>query len=149
MSSGWLTGLGYAGVFVASVVSSTPVPFTPEIVVIPLLRAGYAPWAVFLTMLSGTYAGALISYAIGRGGARLAARRRSVRDSQRLEHARGFFRRWGVYALFFSWLPIVGDPIAVLGGVMRVPLGTFTFWILLGRRLRCLAVVASVWVVVT
>ena len=149
MSPGVLTGLGYAGVFLASLVSSTPVPFTPEIVVVPLLHAGYAPWAVFLAMLVGTYAGALISYAIGRGGAGLAARRRSVRDSARLERARGFFRRWGVYALFFSWLPIVGDPIAVIGGVMHVPLGTFSFWILLGRGLRCLAVVAGIWAVVT
>jgi membrane protein YqaA with SNARE-associated domain len=57
--------------------------------------------------------------------------------------AEAHFHRWGTAALFFSWLRIVGDPIAFLAGVLRAPLGQVTFWVILGRGLRFAVVIWS------
>jgi membrane protein YqaA with SNARE-associated domain len=131
-----LTSLGYLGAFLASVVAATPVPVTPELVLVPLLALDYSPVLLFVCTLVGSYLGALGSYALGRGsGLFITSHVFSVSVQGQLQ-AQALFHRWGNAALFFSWLPIVGDPIAFVAGALRAPLGQFTFWVILGRGLR-------------
>ena len=61
-----LISLGYAGAFLVSFLSSTLVPLTAELALVPLLALGYSPWLLFGSSLAGSYSGALLSYAIGR-----------------------------------------------------------------------------------
>ena len=40
-----------------------------------------------------------------------------------------------------AWLPIVGELLTLVAGVARVRLAVFSFWTILGRALRMLALV--------
>jgi membrane protein YqaA with SNARE-associated domain len=136
-----LTSLGYAGAFLASVVASTPAPLTPELVLVPLLALGYSPWLLFGCTLLGSYVGALGSYALGRSGGRFVLSNVFSVSAQGQLQAEALFHRLGRTVLFFSWLPLVGDPIAFMAGVLRTPLHQFTFWVVVGRGLRFAAVI--------
>ena len=54
---------------------------------------------------------------------------RHRRALQRLE-------RWGPYALLFSWLPVIGDPLCVAAGWLRFNLFTSLLLISLGKGAR-------------
>ncbi|MFD2264318.1 YqaA family protein [Lacibacterium aquatile] len=53
-----------------------------------------------------------------------------------LQRARTWFNRWGLTSLLFSWIPIVGDPLTVIAGILKVNLYAFLFLTATGRALR-------------
>ena len=36
-----------------------------------------------------------------------------------MDRAQAFYAKWGRYSLLASWVPIIGDPITVVAGVLR------------------------------
>ena len=44
--------------------------------------------------------------------------------------------RWGIPALFFSWMPIIGDPLCLAGGYLRLATVPSLVMIFLGKFVR-------------
>ena len=57
--------------------------------------------------------------------------------------AQRWFARFGVWSLLFSWVPVIGDPLTLVAGVMQVPLGRFVPIVAFGKVLRYAAIVAA------
>jgi membrane protein YqaA with SNARE-associated domain len=50
------------------------------------------------------------------------------------------FQKYGVWSLLFSWLPLGGDILTCVAGVMRVPFLVFLPLVAMGKALRYIAV---------
>jgi len=61
-----------------------------------------------------------------------------------LHRARNRFNRYGSASLLLAWVPIVGDPLTVVAGVMRTPLWLFLVLVSVGKLGRYLLVAAIV-----
>lgn len=81
-------------------------------------------------------AGGGLTYAIGRWGAKLA----HANLLKRHPRAANLVRRYGAFAALTGWIPFVGDPITLLCGMLRVPLGWFVLLSLVGRGGRYVTV---------
>ena len=57
-------------------------------------------------------------------------------DEKALLKAEGYYQRWGVYSLLLAWLPIIGDPLCLLAGLMRVNLIAFVLLAGVGKLAR-------------
>ena len=55
---------------------------------------------------------------------------------QQIEQASGQFQRWGLPSLLLAWLPVIGDPLTLVAGVLKVPLLWFVLLVGLGKALR-------------
>jgi len=55
-----------------------------------------------------------------------------------LERAQQSYRRWGRWSLLLSWLPVIGDPLTLVAGVMREPLRVFVPLVVLAKGGRYL-----------
>jgi membrane protein YqaA with SNARE-associated domain len=53
-----------------------------------------------------------------------------------LERAQRYFQRYGWWVLLLSWLPVVGDPLTLVAGVMRMPLLPFVAVVALAKGAR-------------
>lgn len=100
---------GLAGVFLASFLAATVVPFASEAVLFGYLKLhpGNAALAVALATLGNT-AGGMTTYLLGR-----------IVPRKELPHL-AFVRRYGAAALVLAWLPIVGDALCAAAGWLRV-----------------------------
>lgn len=127
---------GYPGLFVFSFLAATLLPLSSEVAVALMPALGYDLWLTLLFATLGNTGGVLFNYWMGAKGADFIFARYVQVAPESLQRARRLYGRWGIPVLFFSWLPIIGDPLTVLGGVLRVPLPVFTFWVVLGRSLR-------------
>ena len=69
-------------------------------------------------------------------------------SDQQLDKARQHYQRWGHWTLLLSWVPIIGDPLTLIAGVMREPLWRFLLLVTLAKSLRygVLAAVTLQWV---
>ena len=59
-----------------------------------------------------------------------------------LERAQPWYIRYGKWSLLLSWAPIIGDPLAVMAGVLREPLLTFTILVSIAKIARYLVLTA-------
>ena len=50
--------------------------------------------------------------------------------------AEDYFQKYGVWSLLFSWMPIIGDPLTLVAGNLKVPFLTFFVLVFLGKASR-------------
>ncbi len=130
--------LGYLGLFLVSLLGATIIPLSTEIFVVGMPLLGYNTWIVILVATLGGYVGNLINYTVGRKGTEFIFSRYVTIKPEHWEPAAAWFQHWGAAVLFFSWLPVIGDPLTIVAGAFHTDLRIFTFWVILGKIIRYL-----------
>ncbi|HEY3308870.1 MAG TPA: YqaA family protein [Desulfuromonadaceae bacterium] len=132
----WLDQPGYGPLFGLSFLASTLLPLGSEWLLVMMLVKGYPAWATIMTATLGNSLGAVTTYLAGFYGGPLLIERIFRVSTAQQERAHNYYRRYGVFSLFFSWLPIVGDPLCLVGGLMRINFWVFTALVASGKLLR-------------
>jgi membrane protein YqaA with SNARE-associated domain len=129
--------VGYFGLFVAAFGAATLLPLQSEAVLVGLLLNGqYGVWLLLAVATAGNVLGSLVNWWLGRRIERFKDRRWFPVSPARLEQAGQHYRRYGHWSLLLSWLPIVGDPLTLVAGVMREPLVRFLLIVTLAKGAR-------------
>ena len=121
--------------FGSALLSSTLFPGGSEALLLYRLHQGADPLTTVATATAGNVLGSLITYAMGRFG-RVAVARRSAKTEQHVARAERWFARFGRPALLLAWLPVVGDPLCLVAGALRVGVGSFVVLVTLGKLAR-------------
>ena len=126
----------YLTVFASAFLAATVVPFASEITLVAALAAGGAVhWLLAVATLGNTL-GALVNWALGRLMERFRDRRWFPVDAKQLERAQAWFRRYGVWSLLLAWAPLIGEPLTVIAGAMRVRIVPFLVLVAAGKAGR-------------
>jgi len=48
--------------------------------------------------------------------------------------------KYGLFSLFFAWVPIIGDPLTVIAGVLRIRLLWFVILVMAGKLMRYIVI---------
>lgn len=116
----------YTGLFMAALLAATIVPMQSEAVLAGLLLTGDYPAVWLLVVAScGNILGAALNWWLGRFIERFRHRAWFPVTDQRLNQAQRWYQRYGKWSLLLSWMPVVGDPLTVVAGVMREPFPVF------------------------
>ena len=129
--------VGYLGLFFAAFGAATLLPLQSEAVLVGLLLSGhYSLWGLLVIATVGNVLGSVVNWWLGRSVERFKARRWFPVRPQHLEKARGHYQRWGHWSLLLSWVPIIGDPLTLVAGVMREPFWRFVLLVTLAKGAR-------------
>lgn len=129
----------YLGLFMAAFLAATLLPMQSEAVLVGLLLAGQqAPVALLLVATLGNVLGSLVNWLLGRGLERYRDRRWFPLSEAKLQRAQRSYHRYGRWSLLLSWIPIIGDPLTMVAGVMREPLWSFLLIVTLAKAGRYL-----------
>jgi membrane protein YqaA with SNARE-associated domain len=134
-----LSNYGYPGLFLASFLASTILPFGSEGIVVLLVYEKFNILAVVMVASTGNYLGACTSYYIGLKGRGIGERYLGIK-SKEIETAEKYFSKYGMYVLLFTWLPFLGDALTVASGLLRLKFWLFSVLVFTGKFLRYLAV---------
>jgi len=132
----------YAALFFAALAAATILPMQSEAVLVGLLLADYSPWLLLTVASAGNVLGSVINWLLGRGVERFRDRRWFPARGAQFDRAQRWYRRYGKWSLLLSWVPIVGDPLTVIAGVMREPLPTFLLLVTIAKVGRYLVLAA-------
>ncbi|MFZ7127123.1 MAG: YqaA family protein [Desulfobacterales bacterium] len=142
-----LTGAGYIGLFLTAFLAATILPLSSEATIAAMAASGYSPLRLLSVATLGNTLGSWVNYLIGRLGDRFVLSRWIRTDPERRERAEERMRRWGSPLLILAWLPVIGDPLTIVAGVVRMHPMAFTFWVALGKCLRYALVLQGVaWI---
>ena len=136
----WLLEYGYPALFLLSFLAATLVPLGSEWLLAVLLLNGFDLMIVVPVATIGNSCGALTTYAIGLWGGPYLIERILKISPGRQEQAELYFSRYGSWALLFSWVPILGDPLCLAGGVLRTGFWRFILLVSAGKFVRYLVV---------
>lgn len=134
----WLLELGYVGLFIGSFLASTVVPFSADVLLVGMLVAGGSPWLVILVATVGNFLGGLTSYGIGRVGKWEWIERLGAKPETIAKH-KAKIDKYGAWVALLSWVPFVGDVLAVALGFFRVKFIPSALFMLIGKLGRFVA----------
>jgi len=135
--------LGYLGLFLAAFGAASLLPLQSEAVLVGLLLAESHPVAALLVVATaGNLLGSLLNWWLGRSLDRFRHRRWFPVGAAQLDRAQHWYRRYGRWSLLLSWLPVVGDPLTLVAGMLRESLWVFLLLVGLAKGLRYLALAA-------
>ena len=112
--------MAYLNLFFSALIAATVFPAQSEMVLLYLVQqAAHPVWALVVVASIGNVLGAVINYALGYSVHRFNDRRWFPASPQQMDRAQAFYAKWGRYSLLASWVPIIGDPITVVAGVLH------------------------------
>lgn len=132
----FLEQFGYWGIFLISYLSATLLPLASEAAVIAGYAVGLHVWPLIIFSTTGSVLGSVTNYYVGKKGTEFVLGRYFKMGPKMLVRAERFFERWGAVALFFSWVPFIGDPLTLVAGAANVDFRLFLFWVTVGKLLR-------------
>jgi len=136
MPEAWLTEHGLPALFLLSFTASTLVPVGSEWLLVALLAAGEEPLVCLMAATVGNTLGALTTYAIGWYGADWIVHRVLRISEGQQQRAARWYRKFGIWSLLLSWVPVIGDPLCLLAGLSRTPFPWTLLLITVGKTLR-------------
>lgn len=136
----------YLALFFSALLAATILPFSSEVFLYALLQ-GEEGWTV-TTLLTiavatvGNVLGACVNWWLGKELLRFRHKRWFYFDDNQIARAQAWFQRYGVWTLLLSWVPVVGDPLTLIAGFLRVRFALFLLLVAAGKLARYLVVAA-------
>lgn len=129
----------YCFVFLISFLSATILPLGSEGAL--LYYASDTTLSVFWFWLwlwasIGNTLGSLTNWLLGLYLLRYEDRKWFPVQAETRQKAEQLFNRYGVFSLLFTWLPVVGDGIALVSGILRTSIWYFLPLVLVGKAVR-------------
>ena len=131
---------GYLGLFMVAFLAATILPIGSEVVLVGLLLNGFNPVLVVTVATIGNVMGSVVNYVIGYFGSVFVIERVLKIKPQNFERSRERFEQWGKFSLLLAWVPIIGDPLTVIAGVLRINLWLFILLVTIGKLGRYIVV---------
>ena len=136
--------LPYLSLFAAGFVAATILPMQSEALLAYQVTDPALSLPVLLAVATlGNVLGSTVNWVCGRFFRRFQDRRWFPVSPTRLSRAEAHYHRYGRWSLLASWMPVIGDPLTVVAGVMREPLPSFLFIVTIAKAARYLVVAGA------
>jgi membrane protein YqaA with SNARE-associated domain len=133
----------YTGLFWASLLAATILPFQSEVVLFGMLLTDrYSVVLLVLVASLGNILGSVVNYGLGRGLARFEDRPWFPVNRAKTARAEAWYYAYGRWSLLLSWVPIIGDPLTIVAGVLRESFPIFLLLVSIAKLARYVAVAA-------
>ena len=130
----------YLILFFSAFLAATILPFYSELTLYALLNRGEPAMALVAVATLGNTLGSVVNWCLGLFILHFRDRRWFYFSERQIDKAQAWFNRYGFWTLLFAWLPLGGDALTLIAGIMRVRLWIFLLLVGIGKGLRYLAV---------
>ncbi len=134
----YFTEFGYIGLFLSSFLAATILPLSSEIVLGALLMNGFSPVVLVSVATLGNVLGSLVNYAAGFFGSLFLFEKVFRLTEAEFAKAQKRFSRYGVFSLLLAWVPVIGDPLTLIAGVLKINIVVFLILVTAGKLARYL-----------
>ncbi|WP_433886713.1 YqaA family protein [Pseudomonas vranovensis] len=131
--------LSYWALFLSAFGAATLLPLQSEAVLVGLLlREPEALISLLLIATAGNVLGSIVNWLLGRGIEHLRDKRWFPFKPEQLAKAQQRYQRYGQWSLLLSWMPVIGDPLTLIAGIMSEPFWRFLVLVTLAKAGRYL-----------
>ncbi|WP_040727207.1 YqaA family protein [Thiomicrorhabdus sp. Kp2] len=136
--------LGYLGLFIVSFLAATILPIGSELLLVTLATHDHNLYVLLIVATLGNVLGSVVNYAIGFYGGDWLTHKVLKISPQQMHKAEQRYNKWGKWSLLLAWVPIIGDPLTVIAGLLKVSLIWFLVLVTIGKLGRYAVVLLGV-----
>ncbi|KIM09450.1 MAG: membrane protein [Sulfurovum sp. PC08-66] len=129
--------LEYLYLFGSAFISATLFPLGSEVLFVYYVKENFDIVLLLWVATLGNVLGSVVNYYFGHKGEEYLETQKILSQAQRVKYQK-YFDRYGGYALLLAWVPIVGDPITLVAGVLRYNFIYFAILVTISKLLRYL-----------
>lgn len=125
----------YISLFFIAFLSATLLPLGSEALLLYDISQNYSLLLLWSFATVGNTLGSMVNYWLGLEGETYLEENGHL-SAKKMEKARGFFDTFGGWTLLLSWVPIIGDPLTFIAGVLRYNFKRFAFIVAVAKGTR-------------
>jgi membrane protein YqaA with SNARE-associated domain len=131
----------YLSLFVISFLAATILPFSSELTLAGLIATSNYDNLLLLVVASfGNVLGSVVNWVLGFYSRNLTTKKWFPFKDRQIENSSKWFSKFGKWSLLFAWVPILGDPLTLVAGLLRVRFLDFVILVAIGKVSRYLVV---------
>ena len=131
----------YLSLFAISFLAATMLPFSSELTLAGLIATSdYDNLLLLIVASFGNVLGSVVNWALGSYSRNLTTKKWFPFIETQIERSSKWFRKFGKWSLLFAWVPVLGDPLTLVAGILRVKLIDFIILVAIGKVSRYLIV---------
>ena len=131
----------YLSLFFISFLAATILPFSSELTLAGLISTSNYDNLLLLVFASfGNVLGSVFNWGLGFYARNLTIKKWFPFKETQIERSSKWFSKFGKWSLLFAWVPIVGDPLTFVAGLLRVKFFDFIILVAIGKVSRYLII---------
>jgi membrane protein YqaA with SNARE-associated domain len=116
----------YFQLLIISFLAATILPFSSEVVLTTMyLSNSFETYLLLIFASIGNILGSITNWYLGKKITIYQDRKWFPVSPNQLSRSQIYFQKYGLWSLLLAWVPIIGDPITLLAGVLKVRFGIF------------------------
>lgn len=133
----------YITLFFSALISATLFPMGSEALLIYDITQNHNLFLLLFFATFGNVLGSCINYYFGLKGEEFLEEKKYIKK-EKMEYYKEKFDRFGGYSLLLSWMPLIGDPVTFIAGVLKYPFKYFLFFVFIAKLGRYLVLALGV-----
>ena len=131
----------YFSLFTISLLAATILPFSSELTLAGLIAtSNYNNLLLLILASSGNVLGSVVNWALGFYSRNVTTKKWFPFKETQIERSSQWFKKFGKWSLLFAWFPIIGDPLTLVAGLLKVRFVDFIILVAIGKVSRYLTV---------
>ena len=127
----------YLSLFAISFLAATILPLSSELMLASLITtSNYDSLLLLIVVSFGNILGSVVNWVLGFYSRNLAIKKWFPFKETQIERSSKWFNKFGRWSLLFAWVPIIGDPITLAAGLLRVKFIEFIILVTIGKVSR-------------
>ena len=127
----------YFSLFTISFLAATILPVSSELTLFGLISTKhYSALALLFSASFGNILGSALNWFLGFNLLLYIKKKWFPFNQNQINKASKWFKKFGLWTLLFSWVPIVGDPLTLVAGILKVRFSIFLFLVSVGKICR-------------
>ncbi len=127
----------YLMLFFSAFISATLFPLGSEALLIYDIKEGYNIYLLLFFATLGNSLGSILNYYLGLKGEEYLIEKKLLNEKY-IDISKKYFDKYGFITILFSWLPIIGDPITFVAGILKYDFKKFVILVVISKFSRYL-----------
>ncbi|WP_415272531.1 YqaA family protein [Candidatus Pelagibacter sp. Uisw_121] len=127
----------YLSLFAISFLAATILPFSSELTLLGLIAtSNYDNLLLLIVASFGNILGSVINWALGFYSRNLTTKKWFPFKDKQIKKSSQWFSKFGKWSLLFAWAPVIGDPLTLAAGLLRIKFIEFLILVSIGKVSR-------------
>ena len=127
----------YTSLFIISFLAATILPLSSELTLAGLITTyNYNNLLLLIAASIGNILGSIVNWILGFYSRNLISKKWFLFKDEQIKRSSNWFNKFGKWSLLFAWIPIIGDPLTLAAGLLRVKFTEFLILVSIGKVFR-------------
>ncbi len=129
--------ISYFQLFIISFLAATILPLSSELVLSTmLLTDSFDKYLLLVVASFGNILGSSVNWYLGKKILIFKDNKWFPANERQIAKGEIYFKKYGIWSLLLAWVPIIGDPLTIVAGILRVKFFTFILLVSISKISR-------------